>query len=141
MSDENPKRPDPKAQERRGDPNALSPGGREQPSDGDGEGANTALEDNIQKVIGHLIGRMEEMKGEERERRRSCLKKTGHISNIILTTIITVVTLFWGIYGLYHFSKAANNISLESLTATEWSNYYTWVWTICPAEQVCVQLL
>ncbi|KAH9208356.1 hypothetical protein DL95DRAFT_395361 [Leptodontidium sp. 2 PMI_412] len=107
-------------------------------NDGDppaGDAGTTPLGDNIQAVMGYVEGRMEQMKREKRERRKACLKKTGHISNIILAAIVAVVALFFGIYGLYHFSRPANDIALESLKAAEWSNYYNWVWTICPAEQ------
>jgi hypothetical protein len=50
--------------------------------------------------------------------------------------ILALSGLFWTIYGLYHFSKPANSISEDGVQAAKWANYYNWVWTICPAEQV-----
>lgn len=46
----------------------------------------------------------------------------------------------WGVvmptYLAYHFNGPANELSRQSLIATKWSNYYTWLLSICPAEQV-----
>jgi hypothetical protein len=68
--------------------------------------------------------------------RKICLGKGPTKVVRILGGILALSGLFWTIYGLYHFSKPANSISEDGVQAAKWANYYNWVWTICPAEQV-----
>lgn len=68
--------------------------------------------------------------------RKICLGKGPAKVLRILGGILALSGLFWTIYGLYHFSKPANSISEDGVQAAKWANYYSWVWAICPAEQV-----
>jgi len=67
-----------------------TPGGGDAPAS---EGGNTTLVNNIIAVIEHVDERMEEidkkrrkeeLRQERRERHKTCLKKTGHIGNILI---------------------------------------------------------
>jgi hypothetical protein len=53
-----------------------------------------------------------------------------------------VFLALWGVIlptcQVYHFNGLANEMSRQSLLEAQWANYYTWLLTVCPAEQVCI---
>lgn len=102
-----------------------------------GSGSTTAPVDGLENQIEDLMGRIDARgKVMKKKARKACIDKTCNIISIVIATILGILGLFFTIYGLYRFSGPANTISEEGLQAAEWSNYYNWVWTICPAEQV-----
>lgn len=59
-----------------------------------------------------------------------------------------MLAIFLALWGMFvptaltiHYSGPANQIAQQSLMESEWANYYTWVWTVCPAEQVRLDTL
>jgi hypothetical protein len=101
--------------------------------------SSTALEQNLTVIIKHIPKFMVASRRRARKaraQRKKARKVTLNKACTIISFILTVVALAFSIYGLYHWNGPANVISQESLDATDLGNYYTYIWTGCPALEV-----
>lgn len=51
-----------------------------------------------------------------------------------------LILMLWGTivptYLAIHYDGSANELSQQGLLTSQWANYYTWAYTICPFEEV-----
>ena len=73
------------------------------------------LENKIKDLMGRIYARGKVVK----KARKACLNKTCNIVSIVIATILSILGLFFTIYGLYRFSRPANTISEEGLQVAE----------------------